>query len=40
MHILMIEDTEAVCEMMGDVFENEGWKASFITMVKKVLMRS
>ena len=29
MHILMIEDTEAVCEMMEMFFENEGWKASF-----------
>ena len=29
MHVLMIEDTEAVCEMMEMFFENEGWKASF-----------
>ncbi|WP_022796790.1 response regulator transcription factor [Bavariicoccus seileri] len=30
MNILMIEDNEAVCEMMGMFFENEHWTASFI----------
>ena len=29
MHILMIEDTEAVCEMMEMFFEKEGWTAEF-----------
>ena len=29
MEILMIEDNEAVCEMMAMFFENEGWQAVF-----------
>ncbi|MGB9343943.1 MAG: DNA-binding response regulator, partial [Trichococcus sp.] len=29
MEILMIEDNEAVCEMMAMFFENEGWQATF-----------
>lgn len=29
MNILMIEDNEAVCEMMGMFFEKEGWTVTF-----------
>ena len=30
MHILMIEDTEAVCEMMEMFFENERLEGKFL----------
>ncbi len=39
MHILMIEDTEAVCETMEMFFETKV-EGKLTTMVKKVLMHS
>ena len=40
MHILMIEDTEAVCEMMEMFLKTKVGRQASTTMVKKGLMRS
>lgn len=38
MHILMIEDTEAVCEMMEMFLKKKVGQQSFIMMEKKAMM--